>query len=629
MVGFRSTALVLASLMVVACGGPTGPQPPPPDEDFEVSGTISLPSGHGIDLGSLSVVTPFGSYPVDADGNFTAVAFEGVRTEIDVETADGELLLVGLTQGATAQVSLTTTAESLLYYLVGGMWLPSEQQDLVRGLLSGHGEAVPIAAELQRLLLGGGNGMAEADEALVAAIEAAHANLFADVEPAGTGLPTDLGLGGAANTTNLLIHPSGARQAGAMVLHDQMGGGVVVLNELRRPATLLAYEVGWEDVDRVYHPVEPPEEAGSVKVPATGQLEFFNALYDVVTLDAPWAPVLSESLAVPMRGGATRSHYELVLLGPSIWGGTPAIMEDPRFASFQDEWDDIIGERTIDQFLEELLLPLLEVYTLGRIAKHDAAKLRELRQGVRAIYDNHLLGLGLYVRSGPGGYASGMRFVLEELARNDTLRLQSLQLVRDALDESRRHKFSNQVVDKRLAGRAASSAIAAAVQTVLVSGDVAKILYDLAGTPPAASWQAEVAPGRWVLQPGGTAVLGPELAHDVRMQVFALDEVHGHYMFRWTTSGKHGTLSDYLDHEAITLDTPYPDVRYFHNDPLNIMPWHMDTVTVEIFELEPGVEAIPDDALPIARLHMIIRGQDCPVPVCTPYNDGEICFCSL
>src|SRR5690606_24836489 len=129
----------------------------------------------------------------------------------------------------------------------------------------------------------------------------------------------------------------------------------------------------------------------------------------------------------------------------------------------------------------------------------------------------HLLGLGVYIRAGPSGYAQGMRFVLEELAVNNNFRLQTMEMVSEALEQSRRNRLSTEVTTKRLAGRAAASAIAAAVQTVLVSGDVAKILYDLTGTPRAASWQAEVAPARFVLQPGGTAIIGPERAWEVPM----------------------------------------------------------------------------------------------------------------
>src|SRR5690606_28341091 len=109
--------------------------PPPPSGIVSVAGTISLPSGHGLDLASLSVSTAVGVYPVSDAGEFDAEVFAGARTEIGVENAAGDLVLLGVDLAGSVDVSLTSTAEALLYYLVGGMWLPQGQQDTVRSLL--------------------------------------------------------------------------------------------------------------------------------------------------------------------------------------------------------------------------------------------------------------------------------------------------------------------------------------------------------------------------------------------------------------------------------------------------------------------------------------------------------------
>src|SRR5690606_6984849 len=93
----------------------------------------------------------------------------------------------------------------------------------------------------------------------------------------------------AVDGSNIIIEPT-TRQAGVFVLHNPSGAGVVAQNHFRRPAALLAYEESWEDADRVEHPVDPPVLVERVEVPATGQLEFLNALLDVVTGDSPWSP---------------------------------------------------------------------------------------------------------------------------------------------------------------------------------------------------------------------------------------------------------------------------------------------------------------------------------------------------
>ena len=163
--------------LLVACGGPPNP-PPTGGGVLTVNGTVTLPSAHGLDLSMLTVSTPLGTYPVSATGAFTVSVFGGAVTELGVETADGALLLLGVTDGAGATVSLTSTAEALLYYLVGGMWLPPAQQDKVRSLLRGVPEAADLAAELGRQLSAGENGVAEPDAGVLAALEAAHASLL-------------------------------------------------------------------------------------------------------------------------------------------------------------------------------------------------------------------------------------------------------------------------------------------------------------------------------------------------------------------------------------------------------------------------------------------------------------------
>src|SRR5690606_20380557 len=98
-----------------------------------------------------------------------------------------------------------------------------------------------------------------------------------------------------SEASNITIEPNTMR-GGAMMLLNPAGSGVVAQNHVRRPAALLAYEVAWDDADDVEHQVDPPLLVETVDVPATGQLEFLNALVDVVTGNSPWSPVLSEKV---------------------------------------------------------------------------------------------------------------------------------------------------------------------------------------------------------------------------------------------------------------------------------------------------------------------------------------------
>lgn len=607
---------LMSLLALAACGG--APTPPDPTGVLTVTGAVTLPAGSSHSMTTLSVSTPMGTYAVAADGSFEADVFAGARTELGVETAAGDLLLLGVSEGKSAAVSLTSTAEALLYYLVGGMWLPPEHQDTVRSLLEGVPEAASIAAELSRQLAAGGNGLTDPDPGLLAALESAHASLLGDPElrqltvqavaAARADRLNEPHLSPAAvDGSNIIIEPGSAVQAGAMVLHNPSGAGVVAQNEFRRPAKLLVYETGWEDAEGVLTENEPPLPVDEVDVPATGQLEFFNALVDVVTANSPWSPVLSSNVNLAGHEGASRTHYQLVVVGPSGTDATWPIMEDPRFEIFHGHWEDVEFEKSLELFLDELLLPLIEVYGLGSMAKFDAAKLTSMRSRVRLIHDEHLAGLGVMLRNRQSAYVNGLKYVIEELVTNRNLRLDMLDMVRDALAESDKNRAAIDAMEKRLSSRASATAIAAAVQTLLVSGDVAKIMYDLAGSPAVVDWTAVSAPSLFALTPDQAIVTRANAS--ARFTVVPKGGTSGDFLYRWTTSGSHGDLSDLLQ-DGTTVVTDSTEIWYFHDTPLNIQDTDVDTISVEVFEVEPGATTIPPGADPVARMAALVKGDD-------------------
>src|SRR5690554_4502845 len=111
---------LLVFMLITACGGPSGVTPPDGEGERTVRGTVVLPAGHGIDVASLTVTTELGNYPVSADGSFSAQVLGSSVTELGVENPAGDLLLLGASDGGSAELSAESTAAALLYYLVGG-----------------------------------------------------------------------------------------------------------------------------------------------------------------------------------------------------------------------------------------------------------------------------------------------------------------------------------------------------------------------------------------------------------------------------------------------------------------------------------------------------------------------------
>mgnify|MGYP007055521012 FL=1 len=127
--------LFSAPAVLVACGGGGGGSDRLPDGARSAQGEISLPAGSGLNVADLSVTTAYGSYPVAPTGRFAATVDTDGASEIGAETATGDLVLLGTSQGNQVRLSAQSTAETLLYYAIGGMWLPAEVQDRVWELL--------------------------------------------------------------------------------------------------------------------------------------------------------------------------------------------------------------------------------------------------------------------------------------------------------------------------------------------------------------------------------------------------------------------------------------------------------------------------------------------------------------
>ena len=617
--------LALATLLALtACGGGGNPRPQVPLGSEAVGGQVVLPAGNGLNLASLRVSTTFGSVAVGEDGSFTAYVDPTADIELGVETTNGELVLLGVALGSEVQLSVQSTAEALLYYSLGGMWLPIQHQTKMRELLRGVEGSDAVAAELTRLLAAGGNGLTEPDAAFEAALLAAHEALVPLAQAAGLGF-ADLDLSPmAAGDPNILIHNGATSKAGAQVLHNPGGSGIVVLNEYRRPAALLIYEVAWEDAEGVVTPIEPPTLAGTIDVPATGKLELFNALWDVVTGDAPFAPIISPAADLPGRSGASRTYYELVLIGPSMSDSEWPIVSDERFASLQDEWLDVYMDKSVELFVDELLFPVLETFILGRKAALDAANAKAARERLRIIYRHNLSELGAYLSPREARYAQALRYALQELSFNLTLRNQTMQAVVEAMNVSDRNKLNMDAVNRRFSARAAASGVAAALQTSMLAGDVTGILYGLTGAAWAVDWQAESTPALFLLTPEYVEFL-IHTEWQTKFTVYSVGPVSGNHLFRWSTTGDYGLLYDYLGNEGKVLENNIPEMLYTMESPFGMAEGQTDTVTVEVFAVEPGVTTIPAGAEPISVRAATILVIEHPCP--EPYCDSYYCWC--
>lgn len=603
-VSLRLVFLTLVVLVLLtACGG-TGPTPPG-DGLQDVPGQVTVPSGSGLNLATLSVVGAHGTFPVTADGQFTARVPAGVVSELAVVDADGELVLLALRDGPSAVADSITTSRGLIFYLIGGFLLPSDQHSKLRGLIGEEAALGELADHIEGVLAAGGRPLADGGAALDTALQAAWDSVLGDAHLARAiaAIPVLQQTGGS---NNIVIQPgAGVLQSGSEVIHNPMGSGVAAQNHIRRPSALLAYQVGYQDASGTTHDIDPPVLTRTVDIPSTGRLELFTAIKDVLTGQAPWSPALSEGMPLALHAGTHKTFYELVLLGPSLDAVTrPPIYDDSRFFSERPAWNDIIADKLLQQFLEDIALPLLESMAFGGNAAFDAAELRAFRAEFRAATDTHLASLGIFMKEG-GSYANAIKMFLANLAENSLYRNDLFEGMKRALPEATRNKLHFESMQASLRSRANASTILAAVQVSLAVGDLAALMTHLNDALPAVSWRATAAPTLFYLSP--ESAYFTKSHPQVELTVGTKGTVSGTFLYRWTTPGAYGRLTD-GPRTGLTLVTPYANVWYTHNSPLTIADEQRDAVTVEVFEVEPGATSIPVGAEPLARMTAQLEG---------------------
>jgi hypothetical protein len=596
---------LVAGLFLAGCGGTVTP-PPDPGEVREVTGTVVIPAGAGIDMATLAAVTAMGSYPVAADGSFTAQVIGSTPTEVAIHAPSGALVMAATSRAGTGdgglEVSSRSSAAVLMYYALGCFLVPEGAQDELWSLIEGHGAVDDVAAVLAASFAAGGLPLADEDDAVAEALDDAWHTIMRSAEAARLSVGTQ-----STGAGNIVIEPgAGVMQAGVAVIHNPLGAGIAAQNTFRRPAALLAYQVGYQDDAGADQVLSPPVLTATIDVPSTGSLGVMQALTDIVTGEAPWSPEVSQGMPLSLYDGQ-RTYYQLVLLGPSLDVVTrPPLYDDARFSAERGHWNDVIGDKALEQFFNDVALPALETFAFGGVGHIEASKLGQFRQQFRALNDTRLASLGIFLKAG-GGYAEAVKFVIAELSGTGGYRLDFMDVLWNALKESEKSKLDFDAVESRLKARSAASGVAAAVQLALGAGDIAAILKDLNDALPAVGWTATASPTLFVLS--------PEFAYFTKSQprvalsVAPRGPVTGTFLYRWSTSGHNGHLTD-GPKNGVSIDTTHSNVWFIHDAPLSITDEQADGVWVEVFEVPVGTTTVGAGQEPVARLAAELKGFD-------------------
>ncbi len=549
-----------------------------------ILGQLSIPSGVALDPTGLRMVSSAGEGHVDASGAFHLEVLPGPGAQVDLMTASGQLVMIGLVNsaGTGIDVSVTTTAQVLIYYALGAFGLPDDNQDTAMSLIAQHPAVATLAALLADRMRVNPLVVAVGDAQLAAAIQQARDDVLGAVQ---AGIVEGPSMSAASRASmpllSLSIEQKGT-QSGVELLHNMAGDGIVAQNHFRRPAAVLVYRTAIEDAQGQVTPEPTPVlVAGPVDVPPTGRLGLLTAIGDVLTGNAPFAPVQSASIPIPPVYGANKTFLEAVLLGPSFDFVSPVpIMQDSRFYGFAGEWNSIIDTKQRELFWNGFAAGALETLAFGKVGAIPAANRQGFVDGISAIANPRLQGLGILLRA-DGGYAQALTLVLDELLAG-SYPLDFIAVAKDALPVGIAQQAKAAQIEARLAARASAAAIIVAVQVALSAPDVAAVIYHLQNSAPGESWKLTVTEPHITVTPNPGQITANQrsIIFTASVDGFPNDE----FIFTWHSTRQNGDVS--VNDPSGSTRGPTGQAQYIATTPqLPLGP--LDVVTVDVKRVIP------------------------------------------
>ncbi len=370
--------LAMASpLAFIACGGGDGGSDPeaeraarikaigerlPAGQRATAAVTVSLPAGTGAALADCHLVTANNVAQVGADGTSGAVLVEGGAQLAYLFDPAGRLLLLGVVEpGAGQTVDSRSTAEALVLLASQVTLLGDAPAAALRQALRSHDLVRPVQQAVEAAAAR--SGIDAADPALMAALDGALKTLFpsaaatAKARPNAVTLqPADLQSGVAASTVGGAFNT------------------VQFQNTFRRRTHVWVAREGQTDDNGTYTAATPPVPLKDFDLNATTPLSFDNFVvavgdylaelaenigvlgsYDAGT--APWSPVTSEALPLPLPTGASGAKYAARVVGVGASsGGTLSAAEQAKL-------DELLGltlyHDIVVPLVKTLILPLI------------------------------------------------------------------------------------------------------------------------------------------------------------------------------------------------------------------------------------------------------------------------------
>jgi hypothetical protein len=371
----------------------------------------------------------------------------------------------------------------------------------------------------------------------------------------------------------------------------------------------LAFLGGWVVVLGVQTPFDPPLLVGApLAVPATRTLDVVFSTLDAFSSAgrSAWAPVLSEPMDLPLVDGSVRTSYVLVAIGPTADpSDVPPLFTTARWFGEVDRWRDAASRLGWRGFIGDHLLPVLTLGIFGGIYQVPTARLVQFENALRTDAESILAKYGVSSPVSLSARTKVLAGILEEAGVNASYNQALVTEVAETVGEQGLSAERIAAAQWRLRLISRAGLILAVLQAVATAIDLGAVAKDLLTSSQAESWNATATEAAVRLTPQSGTV-SPE-SPSVEFTATVGGDPNRIYLYRWSTSGAFGLVSDFLT-DGLTVDSHSDKALYLANDPPSITEVVQDTVTVEVF-LDDGSGAIGPGAKPIGKASATVSGE--------------------
>jgi hypothetical protein len=522
---------------------------------------------------ALSLTTPL---PVDAAGNATITYNKGTTELVWLTDKDNKMILCGFVSDTSNQLSIRTTAQALLYYGLGTVFLPdSIKTKYLKNVnqFNGFGEFEKTLEQsfiADPLTLEKGNFAGP----LKNLVEALTKNIKVDIQ-----------------ARQVQIIDPGTRSGVQVNEYDFKN--IEIVNYYRRRAHAFIYKTAYKDkqgIETIVNDNISDADAAMKDVrinPTSAIRELIGTSADLAMgKGMDFAEQKTDPIELPLTDLESEATYKVRVVGPS---------GKPNYAALTNTEFDKYHELLTEFFAMDILLPVIldavghksmlggkdiDLDLLEPFVQKTGAMISSVPAIMNPLKDGeYMKALSEFIFALEGNLAGQAPDLFETLFKS---------LAGMAEGYTGGGEYFTQKMDNFDAYLAGVKKILGTVDLILKANDYRRLFAHIFSAGEMEEWTVKSKESTIALEPNQTAVV---TLTDLPMQVFVKSQITPGTIFEyeWSTSGKYGKIKDTQGHNATSFTSSVDKVTYRSTASASSLSGNnKETIMVTVYIKEPG-----------------------------------------